>query len=515
VLGIDAANPSLLLEWAESGLLPNIAALIARGLVAPSRSLDGFFVGSTWPSLYTGTSPAKHGIHYLLQLKPGTYDLHRPSDGAFVLREPFWNALSRAGKRVAILDVPLSRLDPSLNGVQVVEWGGHDAIFGFQAHPPEFEADVRSRFGTHPAGTQCDAARRSPNEYEQFIDLLLRGARAKGRLTRDVMRREPWDLLMQVFTEAHCAGHQCWHLTDRTHPAHDPAVTAVTGNPLQRVYVAIDEAIGEIVADAGDMMIMLVIGHGMSYRYGASFLLEKILMKLGVSVAHPSAPAPFSVGDVIAPIWRMLPADVQRTLRPLRDRIRGDLDAPPPAMHVMVDTHASKCFLVNNGLATGGIRLNLKGREPHGIVEPGAEADAFCAALTDDLLAIVDERTTRRLVRRVIRTADMYRGEHLDALPDLLVDWSDEVPTGSSEVGRGTAAKVRAHSAKIGVVEGINDYGRTGEHRIEGLLVGAGAGIRHGRVDRAVSVMDVAPTIAAMFGVPLDDPDGQVIREFV
>jgi predicted AlkP superfamily phosphohydrolase/phosphomutase len=48
---------------------------------------------------------ARHGIHSLAQLKPGTYEVSRYTADQ-VKREPFWNYLSRAGKRVAILDVP-------------------------------------------------------------------------------------------------------------------------------------------------------------------------------------------------------------------------------------------------------------------------------------------------------------------------------------------------------------------------------------------------------------------------
>ncbi|MGH7621217.1 MAG: alkaline phosphatase family protein, partial [Gemmatimonadaceae bacterium] len=68
VIGIDAASPELLDEWIAEGTLPNFAALRARGVSARTRGLDGFFVGSTWPSLYTGTNPAQHGFHYQMQL---------------------------------------------------------------------------------------------------------------------------------------------------------------------------------------------------------------------------------------------------------------------------------------------------------------------------------------------------------------------------------------------------------------------------------------------------------------
>jgi len=99
VLGIDAGSRSLIEGWAADGVLPNIRALMAGGVVGDTDSVEGFFVGSTWPSFYTGASPAEHGIHSLRQIRPGTYEIDRCRPGDFMKREPFWNHLSRAGRR--------------------------------------------------------------------------------------------------------------------------------------------------------------------------------------------------------------------------------------------------------------------------------------------------------------------------------------------------------------------------------------------------------------------------------
>ena len=80
LLEVDAGDKHLLLEWARSGVLPNFAALLDRGLVGHTMAPRGFFVGSTWPSFYTGVSPARHGIHSLAMLRPGTYEVaHLPT----------------------------------------------------------------------------------------------------------------------------------------------------------------------------------------------------------------------------------------------------------------------------------------------------------------------------------------------------------------------------------------------------------------------------------------------------
>jgi predicted AlkP superfamily phosphohydrolase/phosphomutase len=118
-------------------------------------------------------------------------------------------------------------------------------------------------------------------------------------------------------------------------------------------------------------------------------------------------------------------------------------------------------------------------------------------------------------VRRVLETRDHYRGEQLDLLPDLLVEWDDQTPIGSTQVGGGAGATTRAVSPKIGSVHGTNEYGRTGEHRPEGLFVAAGPGAMPSRLSGSVSILDFAPTIATWCDVPLPYSDGCVIPELL
>ena len=517
VLGIDAASPDLLDAWIADGTLPNLRALASRGVVGRTRGVDGFHIGSTWPSLYTGTDPSHHGVHYLVQLVPGTYQLRYSATDEFVRGEPFWRTLSNAGQRVAVLDVPLSRLDTDLNGVHVVEWGGHDSVYGFQCAPGDYGRDLAARYGTHPLGGSCDAIRRSAEDYGAFLDRLEVGVTKKLAWTKELLARRGWDLFMQVFTEAHCTGHQCWHLHDASHPAHDPTIASTLGDPLRRIYRSIDGAIGQLVAAAGnDTPVVVFSAHGMSHWYGAQFLLEAMLVRLGVTAPLPGAPQDSAgVRGLARSAWRTLPASVRGPIYSVRQRLAGaeSRTSQPPAFSV--DAARSLCFPLNNGLAVGGIRLNLVGREPEGRLHAGAEADAFVARLTADLLGIVDDRTGGPLVRRVVRTAECYGGPMLDHLPDLLVEWSDEIPTGSTGLNGGRGALVRANSPKIGVIEGRNDYTRTGEHRPGGWFVTAMPGVAPRPLGREVSLLDLAPTFARLVGVDMPASQGRVVEEVI
>jgi predicted AlkP superfamily phosphohydrolase/phosphomutase len=175
----------------------------------------------------------------------------------------------------------------------------------------------------------------------------------------------------------------------------------------------------------------------------------------------------------------------------------------------------SKCVPVPNGSPVGGIRLNRVGREPQGVLGPGSQTDAFCEELIGDLCAIIDERTGRPLITDVYRTDALYAGARREALPDLLVEWNGDVPTGTLAHAGGRGATVRATSAKIGAVEGTNSYGRTGDHVPIGTFVFAGPGVSASRREEPVSVMDFHPTVCALMGLPDPNVDGVVIPELV
>jgi predicted AlkP superfamily phosphohydrolase/phosphomutase len=519
VIGIDAGSRSLIEGWAAEGVLPNIRALMARGVVGGTDSVEGFFVGSTWPSFYTGASPAEHGIHSLSQLRPGTYLVDRCRPGEFTKREPFWNHLSRAGRRVAILDVPLSGVSPDLRGIQMVEWGSHDAVYGFRTWPRGLAREVRARFGAHPLSVSCDADHRSPAQFADFTRRLVAGVRAKAALTRHYLAAGEWDLFVQVFTEGHCAGHQCWHLHDPGAPGWEAATVAAAGDPMREVYVAIDAAIGDIVADLDrQTRVVLLASHGMSYRVGAQFLLRDVLVRLAAAAPPPPPPpsenGPGPLAAALARGWALTPPALKRPVRAARERLRQWQDERAWPRPLPAGASEGRCFVVDNGLVVGGIRLNLAGREPQGRLTPSA-APEFCGQLSRDLLDVVDTESGRPIVARVTCTDDLYRGSSREHLPDLLVEWSDARALGSATVGAGRGASVRLTSGRIGTIEGVNRYCRSGDHRRGGLFVAVGPALEPGRMAETVSIMDFAPTITRLLDVELPAGAGRPISRLV
>jgi predicted AlkP superfamily phosphohydrolase/phosphomutase len=492
-VGIDAADKDLVVEWARSGLLPNLRALLDRCAWTPTTNPVGLYVGAVWPSFYTATSPARHARYCYSQIVPGSYAVEKfnPTD---VKREPFWNELSRAGKRSAIIDVPKTFPSEALDGIQLVDWGTHDPDHGYSSVPAPLASEIAARHG-HPLH-KCDQAERSARGLAGLRDQLVARAGRRTELVLDLLGRDAWDLFAVVFSESHCAGHQLWHLHDPSHPRHDPELArALGGDPMLDVYAAIDAGLGRILEAVGAQTAVFVLAsHGMGPHYDATFLLGEVLRRIR---ERSLSSARRGMGEGLVRLWLATPLPLRRLLAPLQRRVRKPVGQAFPTAGI----EGSAAFWeVPNNDVYGGIRVNLLGREPRGVVAPGPELDRLCAELTAELEALVNLETGRPLVKRVLRTADLYSGEHLDALPDLMVEWDRESPIR------------RIHSPKIGTVEGEFQGRRTGDHKPDGLLMAAGPGMPTGRLDASVSVMDIAPTLAARLGVSLRDVDGSPIE---
>jgi predicted AlkP superfamily phosphohydrolase/phosphomutase len=140
-------------------------------------------------------------------------------------------------------------------------------------------------------------------------------------------------------------------------------------------------------------------------------------------------------------------------------------------------------------LGLGGLYLNLRGREPEGIVEPGEEARRLKAELIGHLTGLTDDGSIA--VAHMYDADAIYAGPYLDRAPDLIAGFSDGYRT--------------AWGAALGRVAGpvfeTNDYPWSGDHCVDPPLV-PGVLFANRKIDaKNPGLEDLAPTILQMFGV--------------
>jgi predicted AlkP superfamily phosphohydrolase/phosphomutase len=149
----------------------------------------------------------------------------------------------------------------------------------------------------------------------------------------------------------------------------------------------------------------------------------------------------------------------------------------------------------------GQVYVNVKGRQPQGIVPP-EEYERVRQRVLDVLERLVDPHTGRELVDRVIFREEVCHGPHCEQGPDLHL-----VMDGYKVI----AFPLFATNTRI-VTEQIR--GDSGCHRGNGILLAHGPLVRAGQRIEGANIIDLAPTILHAFGLPVPrDMDGRVLTE--
>ena len=240
-------------------------------------SLPVFFCRVDMGIVHTGVTPARHGIHSWETAETVTYDIFGVTQEK-TLSMSLLGDLSRAVGRSPFWTAPECSVEEP-EGIHW--WNGARMTPNTDFLPRHLRSQRTSCSLGSPWRGNCDASR-DADDFKSFRDGLVRGIAIKAKLTGHFLRQGGWDLFAQVFTESHCAGHQCWHLHDPTHPWHKEEMARFIGDPVKDVYVAIDAAMGRILAEVDDdTTVVFLAGHGMGPKYQAQFLLDQILLRLG------------------------------------------------------------------------------------------------------------------------------------------------------------------------------------------------------------------------------------------
>lgn len=498
IIGLDSADQKLIRNWIEDGSLPTFEKLTRTSAWGDSKNPTGMVAGTVWPTFYTGVMPGRTGrFRGTTQFLSGTYE-HGSIDFERFSYPPFWNVLARNGKKSYIVDAPYAFLSEEPGVTQILDWCTHSPWLDgtSESNPADLASQTKKKFGSDPVG-KCDfAVLDTLRDFEKFRDGLVNRVRQKTDMTLQAIAETEYDLFFNVFSECHCAGHQLWLTHDETHPQYDPElVKHLGGNALKQVYQAVDSSLGEIL-DAVDENtgVLIFCSHGIGPAYTGTNLLDEILMRIE---RKPTPERRQRFASKLVALWRKAPQFVRTRLTPLQKKLWPKMKSKL----VQPNKQDRKFFEIIINDASGGIRLNVKGREPQGIVDMAHEYDELCDMLSNELLAVMNPDTGEPLITRIIKTRDMYPGENVDHLPDLMVEWN--------RVGPITTAQ----SETIGTVtqKFVFANHRTGDHtEDDGLFFLQAAGVNAG-YRGGYSVADLPPTITALLGCAFQDTDGKPI----
>ena len=490
---------TLVERLAQRGTLPTFAGLAPRGTSYRLDSCLDSLPNAIWHELSTGRFAGSLGVYWYPQQVHAGEARQRAVDPDELDLTAFWHRASAAGRRVAVLDIPMVAPSPGINGVHLHDWGTHERRGEARTDPPELAAEILARHGPHPLAhdertlSRCDDHPDSPEGFVRLRDTLVVGAERRTRMLSDLLAQENWDLFVCAFTEAHCAGHQMWHLHDERSPWHDPTAPLELRTAVERVYAEIDAGLAALLEGAGeDAQVLVQLSHGMDLNRGGWQLLPELLVRLGYGSGHGAA----------SEVRRRLPAPVKRVIRSvIPRRARGRLQEAAGSLPEPLESPRTRALAVMNG-HYGAIRLNVRGRDPYGSVERGPAYDNLCTELAAELLQLENPLSGGPAVAEVVRLDEIYGPDVHPNLPDLVIRWREEQPLIET-----------LSSPRAGTLSGpvrVRPVPRSGDHSTESRLWAFGPSFSPGETVAGARAVDLAPTVLELLDVaPPAELDGR------
>jgi len=499
IIGLDGVPLNIIQQWTQTGQLPTLERLMQGGTVGQLRSTIPPTSGPSWSTFVTGMNPGKTGIYDFLYRREGTYHFP-PVNASQRGGTTMWRYLSDAGYRVGVLNLPMSYPVEQVNGFMVSGWMTPYAATDY-LHPVELGAELQQEIGNYriyPTETFAE------NRRDSFLDATHRLLDMRTRTALYLARTQSWDVFTSVFFDTDRVLHQLWHYLD---PHHSWRADSEDKAWIVRAYFQkVDESVGKLLEHADeDTLVIILSDHGMgranNFIVLNNWLLDSSLLRLK--------------GDP----WTRLKEFLFRRGFTLRNvhQVADRLGLAQQAEYVagyfvdhllklaflsFLDVDWSKSKAYSFGRHLGSIYLNVRGREPKGIVEPGAEYEAVRDEIERMAYDFRDPRTGRKLIGEVLRREEIYSGPYLDRAPDLILRTQEppDIFFGLADFG---------HRETVSPV-----YRYAGMHRDHGLLIMTGPGVRQGSTLEGASIQDIAPTVLHTMGLPVpSDMDGQVLAD--
>jgi predicted AlkP superfamily phosphohydrolase/phosphomutase len=328
------------------------------------------------------------------------------------------------------------------------------------AEPAGFGARIESLVGPYATlgmPSDMDGVRRGVVDLDTFLEDAYTNWDQQAEMTIRLMGDPSWDLLVTHLFTADNIQHLFWHCQDERHPAHTPHGAARYGDQIERAYRWLDTQLGNLLSHVDANTSVLVVSD-----HGGAPIYDHVYLNAWLQARGYLAPRETVAEGMAA---------------------RLDWDRTRAAM-----------------FGTGGIWINVQGREPRGFVPRGAPYEALRQEIADALLGWHHPGTDRPIVARVLRGEEVFGPGAQDAGPDL-------VPALHLGYGLGRGEGLgRAMYGKPPVEPNLSAWsgGHEGPYlpsAVPGICILRGPQVPVGAALGEAGLQDIVPTVLHLLGV--------------
>lgn len=496
VIGLDGATFNLIGPWIEEGKLPFIKELMDKGCSGVLQSTIPPISPVAWTSFMTGMNPGKHGIFDFMEpLQNGRQDI-RFNNRMNCQQKPIWRYLNDLGYKTVILNVPMTFPPDELDGCMV---SGMDtpSIKSEFTYPPSLKEELFRELGSYII--EVKHSPRLLSKLGKYIEALRAMIKKRREATKYLMERIPWDFFMVVFMAGDRAQHNLWHLIEPNHPKYNEQEARKYHDGMLWIYQELDKAVGDIVKSLDDETnIIIMSDHGADILYKTVHLNNWLAEKGFLVIKRQQSNAVHYLSDFIVDAWAIF--------KKLKYKFFKKGEEHFSQFFKSIDWSKTKAFFLG---AWGKIFINVKGKYPFGIVEPGQEYEEVRNQIIEELMKLKDPDTGKSVVNRVIKKEDIYSGDCFSHAPDLVIIWEKGYNsiTKSEELWKGIKPCKRG--------EIFEPHRRmSADHIRDGIFIIRSSHVEKNRGNLRADIIDICPTILYMMDTPIPESmDGRVLTE--
>jgi len=285
-----------------------------------------------------------------------------------------------------------------------------------------------------------------------FLELTYSNHREWEAMFFNALSKTKKGAVVCVFETTDSIQHMFWRYLDKAHPALRSSSPEMSPQVIEDLYVRMDDFVGRVQAKLDRRTALIVMSdHGFkSFRRGVN--LNSWLFQNGY--LH------LKDGKKTSGEW-------------FRD----------------VDWSKTQAY----ALGLGGLYINQKGREAQGIVAAGEETRKLKEELRRKLSGLKDEAAGETAITEVYDSEKVYSGPYIGNAPDLIIGYN-----------QGFRASWDSVTGKVdSTVFEDNTKAWSGDHCIDPRHV-PGVFFFNRKIEvKSPSIMDVAPTVLTLFGVPV------------
>ena len=493
LLGLDGATFDVIKPHLEE--LPNFSKLLSQGVHGFLRTTMPPMTSPAWPSFATGKNPGKLDVYDFLKFrkKDLKVDITTSRD---IKSETLWDIAGREGKKVCIVEIPLTFPLSRVNGIMVAGYPSPGSEAGF--YPREIFREICRDVGEFKDPV---VPIHSEKEWEAVSESLLNLLKNRRDVVVSLLKRESWDLFAVNFHHLDTIAHYFWFTSDPGHPKHEDARKNEIPDLVLKGYREMDEIMGDVLSEMDDETDVFIISdHGQGPLKKMvnlnNFLMEKGYITLRKNLRTRIKKVFFRAGINPKNIYSILKflGLQDLTVKFGRRRRAQVLDK----FLSFSDMDWERTLAYSFG-SIGQIYIN---KDLLRAQDNGSEKyEEIREKLVKDLSSLRDEEGNP-IVDEVFKKEEVYWGEYVDNAPDLLLKMRNFEYISYPLFSTGKELLVKPI------------HGNSGGHRMEGIFIAYGPNIRTGKEIDGVQIIDIAPTVLHLLGLPVPgDMDGRVVME--